>query len=74
MNIIFYNLFHNGDIHNSRGLISHIMKNMGEDNSFFYKHVNGPRLLADVNITYIKEQVFSNELIFYHNEHYKPLN
>lgn len=65
MKINFYNNWHNGDIHNSRGLITHIMKHMGVDNIYTYRHINGPKLLLDVNVQYINEQVNTNELVFY---------
>ena len=67
MKINFYNNWHRGDIHNSRGLITHIMKHMGVDNIYTYRHINGPKLLLDVNVQYINEQVNTNELVFYHD-------
>jgi len=69
MNIFFYNVFHKGDIHNSRGVVSHIMKTLGESNNYFYNHINGPRLLADNDkISYINQQLPSNELVFKIND------
>jgi len=69
MNVIFYNIFHKGDIHNSRGVITHIMKTLGESNNYFYNHINGPKLLADINqISYINHPIASNELVFKTND------
>ena len=68
MKINFYNNFHCGDIHNSRGLITHIMKSLGNDNVYTYRHINGQKLLLDVNVEYINEQVNTNELVFYYQE------
>lgn len=51
--IAFYNNFRNGDIHNSRGIITHIMKTLRNDYSYDYYHFNSQRILSDLNVNYI---------------------
>jgi hypothetical protein len=46
-NIIFFNHFHNGDIHVSRGFIRQIMNKM-QGITFSYSHRNPPNLLSDI--------------------------
>ena len=48
--IIFYNTFHNGDIHVSREFIKDIMNKI--ETTFYYYHNGGPRLLFDIDIQY----------------------
>lgn len=50
-NIIFFNHFHNGDLHISREFIRKIMQKMqilSPDTTFSYAHVNDPCLLSDI--------------------------
>ena len=50
-NIIFYNHFHNGDIHLSRTFVQKIIETLSLQNNntkFFYAHRNSPDLLADI--------------------------
>lgn len=50
-NIIFFNHFHNGDIHVSRGIISKIIERVNKqypEISFSYSHPNASDLLADI--------------------------
>jgi hypothetical protein len=47
MKVIFFNHFHNGDIHVSRGFVRQIMKRLPEV-SFAYSHRNYAGLLADI--------------------------
>lgn len=47
MKVIFFNHFHNGDIHVSRGFVRQIMKRLPEV-SFVYSHRNDGNLLADI--------------------------
>ena len=52
MNVVFFNHFHNGDIHVSRGFIRKIMekaKEIHKDVSFCYTHKNYARLLVDID-------------------------
>jgi hypothetical protein len=55
--IIFYNNFHNGDVHLSRGLIE-IIVNLFPNCEYFYSHNNNKGLLKD--IPYIKETDLDN--------------
>ena len=50
--IIFYNNFHNGDVHFSRGILK-IVSNYFPDSEYFYLHKNKKGLLKD--LTYITE-------------------
>lgn len=47
MKIIFFNHFHNGDIHVSRGFVRQIIRKL-PNFSFFYTHRNPINLLADI--------------------------
>ena len=49
MNIIFYNYFHNGDIHYTRQFIKDIISKTNFDN-YFFAHVNKTGLLKDIKI------------------------
>lgn len=49
--IVFFNYFHNGDIHVSRGFVKQIVskvKQMEPDTQFAYAHKGSPDLLADI--------------------------
>ena len=50
-NIVFYNYFHNGDIHLSRTFVQKIIETISALNSninFYYAHRNNPTLLSDI--------------------------
>lgn len=47
MKVVFFNHFHNGDVHVSRGFIRQIMNKM-PDVSFTHTHRNSPSLLSDI--------------------------
>lgn len=50
-NVIFFNPFHNGDIHVSRTIVSQIINKMKKDypeTNFFYSHPNSSELLLDI--------------------------
>jgi len=47
MKIIFFNHFHNGDVHLSRGFVKAIMTAFPE-HEYSYAHKNDPNLLADI--------------------------
>lgn len=47
MNVVFYNHFHNGDVHASRGFVRQIMNKVSGMN-FIYSHRNSSNLLADI--------------------------
>lgn len=52
MKVVFFNHFHNGDIHASRGLVRQIMQKLPEV-SFEYSHRNPANLLSDIpNLTF----------------------
>jgi hypothetical protein len=57
--VVFYNFFHNGDIHVSRGIVKQIINKVHQlDPSieFVYSHKNDPTLLADIaNLGYDRE-------------------
>lgn len=46
MRIIFYNNFHNGDIHYSREFVKDIMSKINAE--YFYSHKNKPNVLKDI--------------------------
>ncbi len=51
MKVVFFNHYHNGDIHVSRGIIRKIMEKVlhqQPDTTFFYSHRNSPELLLDI--------------------------
>ncbi len=53
--VVFFNYYHNGDIHLSRGLLRQVMQKVHQINpdvQFYYSHRNTPDLLADINITF----------------------
>lgn len=53
MKIHFYNGYHNGDIHYSRGFVSHAIdrvKAHRDDVDFYYHHLRHPSLLQDINL------------------------
>lgn len=50
--IIFFNHFHNGDLHVSREIVKNIIKKVKSQNpkiSFYYSHNNSPNLLSDID-------------------------
>lgn len=53
MNLIFYNNFHNGDIHYSRQFIKDIIKKTNF-NKYFYNHQNNNTLLKDIQIEFLQ--------------------
>jgi len=53
MNLIFYNNFHNGDIHYSREFVKDIINKTNFD-KYFYNHQNHNTLLKDINIEYLQ--------------------
>ncbi len=57
MRILFYNDWHNGDIHMSRGYLRDLMSIYGEGHQYYYKHYNNPRLLKDIpNLGHVKDE------------------
>jgi hypothetical protein len=48
MRVVFFNYFHNGDIHVSRNIIRMIMNKL-PGYSFSYSHKNPPNILADIS-------------------------
>src|ERR1700727_2677617 len=53
MRVIFFNAFHNGDVHFTRGFVRAIMKyvkeNIDPNIRFGYAHRNDPGLLKDIS-------------------------
>src|SRR5579864_8093282 len=52
--VVFFNYYHNGDIHLSRGFVRQIINKTHQIDpnvQFYYAHRNPPDLLLDVNIT-----------------------
>ena len=47
--IIFFNHYHNGDIHYSREFVKDIIKKTNSTECYYY-HFNKPNLLKDINI------------------------
>jgi hypothetical protein len=61
MNIIFYNHFHNGDIHLSRTFIekiSYYLLNNRLHSNFFYSHRNSQKLLRDLTPLVSSDNIF----------------
>jgi len=60
--IIFYNHFHNGDLHVSRGLVRQIInkvKQLDPDVEFTYSHKNSPDVLSDIpNLGFNQYSIF----------------
>lgn len=60
--VIFFNWFHNGDIHVSRCFISEIKKYLNNSIKFFYFHKNDSNLLSDIdNLEIIRNNIGLNE-------------
>tara|TARA_Y100001938_G_C8098038_1_gene439474 strand:- start:3726 stop:4664 length:939 start_codon:yes stop_codon:yes gene_type:complete len=76
-NIVFFNYFHNGDIHISRNYIKLVMDKMKYmlDGEFYETHRNDPCLLADIEgINHLPFQMFSNSQVPYNVPHYLDNN
>lgn len=71
-NIVFYNHFHNGDLHVSRSFIREIMAKIGSSCSFTYSHKNNSGLLSDLPKLKIDSNLLSSlpveKTFFRHNE------
>ena len=46
--ILFYNDWHNGDIHMSREYVKDLMSVLGQ-NEYFYYHTNNNSILSDID-------------------------
>jgi hypothetical protein len=56
-NLFFYNNWHNGDLHVSRGIVNYIvnvMKERSPNMGFYYGHYNDPEILKDLPVIYDK--------------------
>ena len=59
MKVIFFNFWHNGDLHLSRGIVRKIMEYV-KDVSFTYSHKCSPNVLSDIpNLTYDPTSILS---------------
>jgi hypothetical protein len=55
--VIFYNYFHNGDLHVSRGLVKEVVRQCKLKNiSCHYYHNYSPEILSDIPCTFSQEQ------------------
>lgn len=66
--VVFFNYYHNGDIHVSRGFLRQIIKKVKQINpsiEFVYAHRNSPDLLADI----LELRYDSSELAAIRNDH-----
>jgi len=52
-NILFYNLWHNGDVFSGRGYIKHIINSL-PNVRFGYYHINNPKIVSDLVRTQFK--------------------
>jgi hypothetical protein len=54
-NLFFYNNWHNGDLHVSRGIVNYIVNIVKDKNpnmGFYYGHYNDPEILKDLPVIY----------------------
>lgn len=56
MDLILYNHYHNGDIFASKGYISDLIKEF-KGHNVTYQHHNSPKLLNDLNISFVSIEV-----------------
>lgn len=63
MKVVFFNHFHNGDIHVSRSMVRHIINRL-PSTTFAYSHRNPPNILSD-----IPRLEYSNTGVEFINEH-----
>jgi len=71
MELIFYNNYHNGDIHLSRNFVKDIIKKTNYD-KYSYIHNNSSTILKDINnLTYIKasKELYDRVLIYNDTDH-----
>jgi hypothetical protein len=59
MNLIFYNNFHNGDIHYTRNFIKDIISKTNYD-SYSFNHHNHHNILKDFNIRHLNHKLYYN--------------
>jgi hypothetical protein len=55
-NIIFFNEFHNGDIHMSREYVKDLMNIFSNEYNYYYYHTNSSKILKDINIQHINSK------------------
>jgi len=65
--LVFYNVFHNGDIHVSREFVKDILNKTNLSNPIYY-HPNSPKLLKDVNVEHSREKINFQNVLFYEDE------
>lgn len=61
-NIVFFNHFHNGDIHVSRGFLKFIIEKYPQY-KYFYTHKNASNLTKDLDITFLPDDIKTNSHI-----------
>ncbi len=61
-NIVFFNHFHNGDVHVSRGFLKFIIDKFPQFN-YFYTHKNDSNLTKDLNLTFLPNDIKNNTII-----------
>lgn len=60
--ILFYNDWHNGDIHMSREYVKDLMSVLGQ-NEYFYYHTNNNSILSDIdNLKYTNNKNITTDL------------
>lgn len=82
--IIFFNHFHNGDLHHSRNFVKYFINNYKKNIDYLYAHENSVEILQDIpNCTYeniknlqinYKEQIINNGNSIYINTWVGQLN
>lgn len=61
--ILFFNDWHNGDVHMSRPYVVDLMQLLG-DCDYYYYHPNNPKLLSDIeNLTYVPNKIDADIII-----------
>ena len=55
--VVFYNHFHNGDLHVSRQIVRKIAEKLSDKYDFYYTHVNNESILKDIPIKYSKNLI-----------------
>lgn len=62
--IVFFNNYHNGDIHGSRGLVNNVINTYKNSVVYEYIHNRGPHHLEDIPVKYVLGDVPRTGLIY----------